>query len=899
MTSKQTGRPRKVRLVALGIVTVLSLIAPLVAGAHVSPGGYREGDESLVALNILPPGQGHHLNILEAGPAFAGIHPAHNTDQISKYEGLIKAASTLDDGSNLADWFTDASFGVAPGDVGRTYKPGHRHGLVVVRDLSKDVPHVYGATRADTMFGAGYVSGEDRLFAMDALRHLGRGRLSELLGPSASNLASDRAVRLASDYDEAELEAMGQRLKVIDPVRGPIAEQDLLNYSAGINQFIHDATLNPSKLPAIYPAIQQMPQLWKPTDSIAIAAYIGGVFSVGGGGQLRNAAFLKKLMDPLPEGGNKTYAEARSIMEDFRFANDPEAPVSTSVAFPYNTNLGSADAASIALPDHPDEVLAAIGSLPSTIDTPYGSIPLPLAGGGASNALLITKDKSSSEKPLAVFGPQVGYYTPEIFMEMDVHGPGIQARGGAFPGISLYILIGRGKNYGWSATTAIGDHNDIRADRLCNTQGGTATLQSDGYLDGNICTPIYKRTDTWLAKPSAGGTPEGLAEAERTVITMTTERTKHGIIQARDTVNGVPTAFVRERASYNADVDSTLTYVDLMDPAKVSGVSALQHLFDRFNYSFNWHFIAPDGVGFYTTGKYPKLKPGTDQDLPFWGDSQWDPTEFLSFEEHPQAFNPASGYITNWNNKQAPGFRASDDWWAYGPVGRKQLLDDGLLATLNSGDEKVSMVELVQAMEDAATRDIRGAKVLPSMLAVLGIDSDPQIQNAISLLQSWSNNGAHRRDLDSDGQYDESSAVALMDAWWEPTLEAIFRPALGAAYDRVPTVHDDAPGPGGSSYLEGWYGQVQKDLRSVLGQSPPSPFTHGYCGGGTLSACRTALRASLSTAISALTAEFGASSSTWDADEEGDKIQFSGLDLTGPGPMMWQNRPTFQQVLSF
>ncbi|HLF70015.1 MAG TPA: penicillin acylase family protein, partial [Actinomycetota bacterium] len=347
MTSRQPNRPRKIRLAALGIVTVVSLITPLAAGAHVAPGGYREGDESLVALNILPPGQGHHLNALEAPPAFAGMHPAHNTDQIAKYEGLIKAASTLNS-SNLADWFTDASFGVKPGDVGRIYKPGYRHGLVVVRDLSKDVPHVYGTTRADTMFGAGYVSGEDRLFAMDALRHLGRGRLSELLGPSASNLASDRAVRLASDYDEAELEAMGQRLKVIDPVRGAIAEQDLLNYSAGINQFIHDAIRDPSKLPAIYPAIQQMPQLWKPTDSIAIAAYIGGVFSVGGGGQLRNAAFLKQLMDQ-----GKTYAEARSIMEDFRFANDPEAPVSTSVAFPYNTGLGPVDLSSVALPDNP------------------------------------------------------------------------------------------------------------------------------------------------------------------------------------------------------------------------------------------------------------------------------------------------------------------------------------------------------------------------------------------------------------------------------------------------------------------------------------------------------------------------------------------------------------------
>src|SRR5687767_10316081 len=169
-----SARPRRFRAAAFAIVTVVSLITPLAARADIAPGDYREGDESLVALNILPPGQGRHLNVLEGADALGrGNHPPHNTDQIAKYEGLIKAASTLDE-SSLAEWFTDASFGVKPDDVGRTYKPGGRNGLVVVRDKSKDVPHVYGATRADTMFGSGYVSAEDRLFAMDALRHLGR-----------------------------------------------------------------------------------------------------------------------------------------------------------------------------------------------------------------------------------------------------------------------------------------------------------------------------------------------------------------------------------------------------------------------------------------------------------------------------------------------------------------------------------------------------------------------------------------------------------------------------------------------------------------------------------------------------------------------------------------------------
>ena len=47
--------------------------------------------------------------------------------------------------------------------------------MTIVRDGNFGVPHIYGSTRAGTMFGLGYVGAEDRLFVMDALRNAGRG----------------------------------------------------------------------------------------------------------------------------------------------------------------------------------------------------------------------------------------------------------------------------------------------------------------------------------------------------------------------------------------------------------------------------------------------------------------------------------------------------------------------------------------------------------------------------------------------------------------------------------------------------------------------------------------------------------------------------------------------------
>jgi hypothetical protein len=138
-----------------------------------------------------------------------------------------------------------------------------------------------------------------------------------------------------------------------------------------------------------------------------------------------------------------------------------------------------------------------------------------------------------------------------------------------------------------------------------------------------------------------------------------------------------------------------------------------------------------------------------------------------------------------------------------------------------------------------------------------------------------------------------------MDRWWSPALDAAFGPRLGSALGDVPQGRDDKPGPLGSAYHDGWYGYLQKDLRSLLGRRVRHPNRVSYCGKGSLKDCRKALRASLRAAVASLEGEFGADPATWEADEDGDMIQFRALGLQGQDPTRWQNRPTFQQVIEF
>jgi acyl-homoserine lactone acylase PvdQ len=844
---------------------------------------YGANDHAVTALNILPPGQGEYQNGAEQA---AGQQSPHNSDQIAPYDKMVQGAPDIT-AQDLGQYFKDATFGVKPDDIEREYSP--RAGVVVLRDAGYGVPHVYGATRDDVMFGAGYVSAEDRLFMMDTLRHVARGRMSEFLGASEANLASDRAVYMNSGYSEEELEGMVERVKSLDPELGPIVHADLMAYVAGINQYIAEARTDPTKLPAEYEALQLLPEDWKPTDTAAVASLIGSQLGVGGGDEVDNAAFVGALMK---EGFS--FSQARRILRDFNLPDDPETPVTTRTRFEWNTDLGKVNEASIAFPDDPAAIRqqAKAARLPDHVDAPWGEIRLRVPD-GMSNAVLIGASKSRSGRPLGVIGPQVAYWSPEILMELDLHGPGIDARGVGFPGISLYVLLGRGTDYAWSATSAGGDQVDTFVERLCDPGGGEPTEDSTGYMKKGKCVEMYSRTDTWEAKPTAAGVPP-----ETVVVEMTTQRTDDGIVQARGTIDGKPVAFTSQRSSFMKEVDSALTYVEISDPDRINGPRDFQRAFSRFNFTFNWFYLDPKSIAYQLGGAHPLRAKHTDPDLPVWGSGKWDWRGLLSFAGTPKDVDPRRGWMTSWNNKPAPGFRANDSNFSYGPVQRVQMLDDGVRRYLKRKG-RLSLVDVVNIMGDAATTDLRGTRVLPFMLKTLGRPTEDRLRVAVGLLKDWMRSGAHRRDKDSDGSYEHSPAIALMDRWWEPAARAIFKPTLGSAYDALPMGHHDNPRAQGSAFQSGFYSHINKDLRTVLGLKVRGRASRVYCGRGSLKRCRKDLLHSLDVAVKALELEFGNDPSSWDADETGDQIDFTPVGLQDQPNMQWQNRPTFQQVLEF
>ena len=151
-------------------------------------------------------------------------------------------------------YFKDATFGVKPEDVERTYSP--RDDVTVVRDTA-GVPHIYGETRAGAMFATGYATAEDRLFFMDVFRHIGRAQLASFAGGSPGNRAFDHLVWTVAPYTEADLQAQIDRERPGFEAEAAALRADLSEYVAGINAYIAETRLNPLKLPAEYLAINR------------------------------------------------------------------------------------------------------------------------------------------------------------------------------------------------------------------------------------------------------------------------------------------------------------------------------------------------------------------------------------------------------------------------------------------------------------------------------------------------------------------------------------------------------------------------------------------------------------------------------------------------------------------
>ena len=460
----------------------------------------------------------------------------------------------------------------------------------IVRD-SYAVPHIFGLSDADVLFGLGFVHAQDRLWQMELMRRTAQGRLSEMFGPVT--LETDKLMRALDIYTISQRAVHNQTPETLA----------LLNaYSAGVNAwvtqvrqealgrgapefFLYDNAIAP----------------WGPADSIAII----------------------KLM--ALRMSDKASAEALRAKLSFRIPPEriadilPDAPQAPSLNVPSFSAL------------YPEAALTVATNAPAQMLSPVPALGL----AGASNAFAASGARSASGGTLMASDPHLGLSAPGVWMLARLELESGGAIGATLPGVPA-ILIGRNNALSWGMTASYLDDQDLYLERL-NPQNRGEYLTEDGAIPfetKNVIIPVRGQAPVARELRWASGRPVLPGDS-------------FGIQQIRPDGHEFSLAWT----GLEAEDKSIQAAIELMSATSTS--SAREVLTNVVAPANNVILADPENISIVTTGRVPMRDAlnETRGRIPAQGwleVNQWQ--GYFPFAENPFVENPESGVVVNTNN---------------------------------------------------------------------------------------------------------------------------------------------------------------------------------------------------------------------------------------------------------
>ena len=342
----------------------------------------------LVALAV-PPGAAadRAYNILTPGQAGGVPFTQNSRDQMALYDALTPKLGDVT-AADLSRLFKPERLGpVGATTVERT----PRSGLTIRRDRF-GVPHITGRSQADVWYGVGWVSALDRQLLLLRAREPARAAVADVPALNAFGLATAGLTYNPSPQAEALVHRQQALFRRVHGAKGRQILHDLAAYTAGVN--------------AAWATLPATPTRTLDDRRLDRLHFIGSIFGNGGGAEAQNSDFLAALRQRL--GRTRGDRALWTSME----ADDPEAPTTIRRRFPFGRAVGAA-----ARRAHAWSTPGRSSSAPTR--RPDRGVQLP---GRRQRA---QPPRSAS---LAVMGPQLGYFYPEIVLEADLRGPGIRAQ---------------------------------------------------------------------------------------------------------------------------------------------------------------------------------------------------------------------------------------------------------------------------------------------------------------------------------------------------------------------------------------------------------------------------------------------------------------------------------------
>ena len=601
---------------------------------------------------------------------------------------------------------------------------------VTVQRNAQGVPAIKAASLDDLIIAQGFVTAQDRLWQMEALRRSSLGTLAELFGSSA--LPHDRAQRTL------QLRAAAERAIAVLP---PDQLHYLDLYARGVNASI--AVQRPH-LPLEFRLLHDDPAPWTPRDSVLISLIMFQDLTTGFPQKLGREALTTRLppallADLYPVGSWRDHPPSQPLVDlTTPPENIPDVPLDES-----QTKL-----------DPPtNNQQPATGNLAAIIALQQTLNPQCQDCRAGSGNWTVSGAHTASGKPLLSNDMHLNHSLPGIWYETSLEAPtptgaNFHVAGVALPG-TPFIIVGHNDHIAWGFTNIGADVQDIYVERTRIT-GGEGEFQSP---DGSW-HPIINHRETIHVR---GGKD----------VVLKLVSTQHGQMEtpvisgllAAHPPAGPPVPEQRTLALAWTVYDPSNLTSPFLAVNSATDWNSLTAAFSNFGGPAQNVVYADDQghIGYHAVGKIPLrgsvTLPTALAPIPVAGldpARQW--AGYIPYDQLPQTFDPPSGILATANARITPDLYPFPITLNWGDPYRTERIWKVLSSTKNL--TPADMLKLQTDVYSDVDRVIAQRLAYAIDHASPHISSSPnRLKQAANLIRSWNGN------VDAD-----SVAPAIVDA---------------------------------------------------------------------------------------------------------------------------------------
>lgn len=331
--------------------------------------------------------------------------------------------------------------------------------VIVTRD-GHGVPSIQAQSLDDVLFAQGYVTAQDRMWQMDALRRHGAGELAEILGPGLVD--HDRTQRLL------QLRAAAERAVAALPAD---QRHQLEVYARGVNAYLDS---HADRLPVEFAALHYKPAPWTPRDSMLVVLCMWQDLATSFPTKMAREALAQHLSPALladlyPVGSWRDRPPSQP-QPDLTQQHEEIEQV------PLDRTQSSVQQPAMPFAAPRDIVRVAETFERQDCDDCRSG----------SNNWVVAGSRSASGAPLVSNDMHLGLTAPDIWYEAGLHVKALDRAeselditGFTLPGLP-FVIVGRNAHVAWGFTALLGDVQDVRVEHTRGKPEAMEYQRADG-----------------------------------------------------------------------------------------------------------------------------------------------------------------------------------------------------------------------------------------------------------------------------------------------------------------------------------------------------------------------------------------------------------------------------------